>query len=207
MILRAREVLQKVAVRLGRHDAQIEAQALVREHGRLRLALCDDLVDPGKLDEVLDQRRRILRRGDDVEVAHLLLQAANASRLAHLIGGRMLAKDRDDGAHRGESLAEERPMLDLLSRRRQGAEDGLLRLRAEPGQRSQPLGLGRILQLPERGDPELLPDATRRLRPEPREPHELDDVRGNPIAPLGERRDLAVLDDLHDLLLDHLPDP
>ena len=58
VLLRAREVLEEVAVGLGRHDAQVEAQALVGDDRRLRLALGDDLVDPGELREVLDQRGR-----------------------------------------------------------------------------------------------------------------------------------------------------
>ncbi len=40
-------MLEQVAVRLRRHDAQVEAKALVRDDGRLRVALRDDLTTQG----------------------------------------------------------------------------------------------------------------------------------------------------------------
>ncbi len=119
----------------------------------------------------------------------------------------MLAEDRDDGAHRGQRLAEQRLALDLLTRRGERAQNVLLGLRAETAERAQPLGLRRLLQLTQGRHAELLPDSARRLRPEPREVHELDDVGRNAVPPLRQRRDLPVLDDLDDLLLDHLADP
>ena len=205
--LRAREVLQQVPVRIGRNDAEVEPQALVRDDGRLRVPLRHDLVDPRKLREVLGQRGGIARRGDDVEVAYLLLEAADAAGLAHLVGGGMLAQDLDDSTHRRQSAAEQRLLLDLLARRRESAQDVLLGLRPEPGERPQLLGLGGLLQALERRDVELLPDAARGLRAEPRQVHELDDVGRDALLALRERLDLAVLDDLDDLLLDRLADP
>src|SRR5207302_4181720 len=49
VLLRAREVLEQVAVRLRRDDAQVEAQAVVRDDRRLRVALRGDLGDPAQL--------------------------------------------------------------------------------------------------------------------------------------------------------------
>ena len=104
--LGACEVLEQVAVRLGRDDAEVEPQALVGDNRRLRVPLRHDLLDPGELGEVLRQRGRIARRGDDVEVAHLLLEAPNAARLAHLVGSGMLAQDRDDRTYRRQGAPE-----------------------------------------------------------------------------------------------------
>ena len=205
--LGAGEVLEQVAVRLGRDDAEVEPQALVGDHCRLRVPLRHDLLDPGELGEVLRQRGRIARRGDDVEVAHLLLEAPNAARLAHLVGCGMLAKNGDDRPHRRQRATEQRLLLDLLARRRKRAQDVLLGLRAETGERAQLLGLGGLLQALDRRDVQLLPDAPGGLRAEAGEAHELDDVRRDALLPFGERLDLAVVDDLHDLLLDRLADP
>ncbi len=118
VLLRAGEVVEQVAVRLGWDDAEVEAEAVARDDGRLRVALGDDLVDPGQLREVVDERLGVARRGDDVEVADLLLEAAHAARLADFDGGRVLAEDLDDGSHGRERLAEERLALHLLLRRR-----------------------------------------------------------------------------------------
>ena len=46
VLLRAREVLQEVAVALRRHDAQVETQTLPRDDRRLRPALRDHLGHP-----------------------------------------------------------------------------------------------------------------------------------------------------------------
>ena len=75
-----------------------------------------------------------------------------------------------------------------------------------PGERPQLLALGRRLQLRERRDAELAPDPRRRLRAEPRQPHERRDLAGHLGAPLRERLHVARLDDLDDLRLDRLAD-
>jgi len=86
-------------------------------------------------------------------------------------------------------------------------EDLLLALRAETGERPQPLRFGRRLELVERLNAELAPDAGRRLRPEAGQLHEEDDLGRHAGLLLRQRRDLADLDDLDDLLLDRLADP
>ncbi len=116
-------------------------------------------------------------------------------------------KHRDDRLHRGQPVAEQPAAgVRVLRLERERLEDLLLALRAEAGQRAQPLLLGRGLQLVDRRDAELLPDARRRLRPEPRQAHEADDVGRNAALAFRERLDLALLDDLDDLLLDRLAD-
>ena len=63
------------------------------------------------------------------------------------------------------------------------------------------------LQLVERRHAELLPDPRGRLRAEAGQAHEEDDLGRDPVPALRQRVDLAVLDDLDDLLLDRLADP
>ena len=208
VLLRAGEVLQQVAVALGRDDAQVEAKAIVRDDRRLRRALGHHLGDPGQLREVLRQRLRVAGGGDDVEVAHGLLAAARAAGLADPVGGRVLAQHLDHGEQRGQRLAEQRPRRAgrlLLAGGR--LEDALLGLRAQAGQRSQALGARGVLQLGERRHAELLPDLAHRLRAEAGDIEELDHLGRDRLAPLRERLDLAGVDDLDDLVLDRGADP
>ena len=83
-----------------------------------------------------------------------------------------------------------------------------LRLGRRPhaGERAQLLPLRRLLQPGERRDPELPPDACRRLGPEAGQPHEGGHLARNLRAALRERLHVAGLDDLDDLRLDRLAD-
>ena len=208
VLLRAGEVLEQVAVRLGWDDAEVEAEPVVRDHRRLRVALRDDVRDPVELREVVDQRRRVGRGSDDVEVAERLTAAANRAGLGDLHGCWMLAENRDDGEHGRQSLPEEPARLARVFRRLgERLQDLRLGRRAEAGKGAHSLALGRGLQLVQGRHPELLPDPARRLRAEPRQPHELDDLLGDQRLPLGQRLHLAELDHLDDLALDRGADP
>jgi len=57
-------VLQQVPEALGRDDAEVEAEAVVRDDGRLRRPLRRDLRDPLQRREVVDERVRVGRGGD-----------------------------------------------------------------------------------------------------------------------------------------------
>ena len=59
----------------------------------------------------------------------------------------------------------------------------------------------------QRRDAEVLPDPARRLRAEPGQACERDDVRRDDALVLRQRVHLAVVDDLDDLALDRLADP
>ena len=113
----------------------------------------------------------------------------------------------DDRLHRRQPSAEQVAVglraLRLVCER---GEDLLLALRPETRERPQPLALCRGLELVERLDAELTPDAGRGLRAEPGQLHEEDDLRRDALLVLRERFDLAHLDDLDDLLLDRLAD-
>ena len=85
-------------------ETEIEEQAIVGEHSRLRRTLGSDIDHPLELREVIDQRRWILGGRDDVEVAESLLPAACAARLRHLHRGRVLTENGDDRKERAEPV-------------------------------------------------------------------------------------------------------
>src|SRR5579859_4329501 len=207
VVLRPGEVLEEIAERLGRNDAQVEAVAVARDDGRLRVALRRDVDDPAQAREALRQVGGVRRARDDVEVAVRLLAAAHRPRLRDVEGRGQLTQRRDGRLHRGQPRAEQvAARLRTLGLERERGEDLLLALRPKPGERPQLLPLGRRLELVERLDAELAPDARRGLRPQTRQLHEEDDLGRNPGLLLRQGLDLAELDDLDDLLLDRLAD-
>jgi hypothetical protein len=84
-------VLEDVPVALGRHDAEVEAEALVPDHRRLRVPTGDDLGHPRPFAERRDHGRRFCGRRDQVEVANRLTPAADAACLGDGDGGLMSA--------------------------------------------------------------------------------------------------------------------
>ena len=168
VLLRAREVLEQIAVALGRDDAEVEAQALVRDHGCLGVTVGDDLEHPGQPDEVGRQRRRIGRCRDHVEIAERLATAARAPGLGHVDRGRVRTQCLDDLAHDGQPDPQQ-AAAGLVASLALGQRFQDLRLGApaDPGERPQPLPLGCGLQLRERRHAELAPDPGRGLRAQP----------------------------------------
>ena len=179
------------------------------DHRRLRVAARDDLGDPVAVAERGDERRRVARRRDEVEVAHRLAAPADAARLGD--------GESPPGARRARRRRAARPEAPVASRRRSSASSptpassafrifSSLRAPIPERSRSRP-ALGGRLQPVERRDPELRPDPRRRLRADSGKPQEVDDTGRHEAASLRERVHLAVLDDLDDLVLDRLADP
>ena len=104
VVLRAREVLEQAAVVLGRHDAQVEPEPLLRHDGRLRVAVGGDLEHPRQLDEVREQRGRVGRGRDHVEVAEGLASPPHAAGGRDLDRRRVRAERLDDVAHDRQAL-------------------------------------------------------------------------------------------------------
>ena len=200
-------MLEEVAERLGRDDAEVEAETVARDDRRLRVPVRGNVDDPAQVREVLRQLGRLGRARHDVEVAERLLPAPHRPGLRDGYGRRQLPQRRDDRLHRRQACAEQvPPRLGALGLVCERGENLLLALRPKAGQRPQPLGLGRGLELVEGLDAELAPDAGRGLRPEPRQLHEEDDLGRDACLLPRQRLDLAELDDLDDLLLDRLAD-
>ena len=207
VVLRAGEVLQEVPERLRRDDAQVEAEPFARDDRRLRVALRRDVGDPPQACELLRQLGGIGRARDDVEVAERLLPPPHRPGLGDRDRRRQLAQRSDYRLHLGQAATEQVAVgLRALGLVRERGEDLLLALRPEPRKRPQPLRLGRRLELVERLDAELVPDAGGGLRAETRQLHEEDDLGRDAGLLLRQRLDLADLDDLDDLLLDRLAD-
>ncbi len=203
--LRAREVLEQIAVAIRRDDAQVEPEPVVRDDRGLRLALRLDLGDPVQAREVVRQRDGIVGCGDDVEIANRLCPAADRAGLGDLVARGMLTEDLDDGLDRRKRHGQQRSLL--LRLLVECLQDPLLGLRPEPGQGPEAFGLGRLAQLVERRDAELLPDPARGLRPERGQAQELGHAGGDLLLAPRQRLDLARVDDLDDLALDRLADP
>ena len=209
VVLRAGEVLEQAAVVLGRHDAKVEPEALLRHDGRLRVAVRRDLEHPRQLDEVREQRRRVGCGRDHVEIAERLAPAPHAP------GGRDLDRRRVR-AERLDDVADDRQALGRAGRA--APAPGRSPWRAPRGSRSSlfapspcrvpdALLLGGLAKAVERRHPELAPDPGRRLRAETREAQELRHLVRHLRAPLLERGHLAGLGQLDDLRLDRRADP
>ena len=169
MVLRAREVLEHVAVALGRHDAEVEAESVVSDDGRLRVATREHLGHPVAGTERRDERGGVARRRDDVGVLHRLPSPANAARLRDGERRRVSGESVDHPSHRRKRPREQVPFLGSV------ADAGLERLQdlllapcAHPGELPEPALLRRGLQAVERRDAELHPDARCRLRADTR---------------------------------------
>src|SRR5262249_43925035 len=112
------------------------------------------------------------------------------------------------GAEPRKDVAEQRAPGALGGLRlRESGQDLLLGLDAETAEVAQPVGFGRLAQLVDGRDPELLPDPSRRLRPDPRHAHDPCALYRPPTLPLRERVDPAFVHALDDLPLDRPPDP
>ncbi len=77
--LRAGEVEDRGPVLAGRHDAQVDLEVVVGEHGGLRLAPADDLPDAGQAGEGVHHRCRVAGGDDDVDVSDRLPEPAQAA--------------------------------------------------------------------------------------------------------------------------------
>ena len=165
-----------------------------------------------RLDEVeraqrLDERRRIVGRGDDVEVLDRVGQAARAAGDLDALGRRVGAQLLDDRLAGLEGAVEQDPDPRRVGdARRDRLEHLLLELRPEPLDATQPLSFGGRAQRVDRVDLELLVEAPRALGAQARQPHHRDDARRVLGAQLLGRRDRAGLDQRDDLLLERRAD-
>ena len=165
----AGEVLEQVAERLRGDDPQVDRDPVV--------GLGPHPVRPRRPGggdqrvgrEVLGQRRRLGRGRDQVDVLAGLGPAAGRAPDLDPVGRRVIAKRRHqlfgDRADRGEQKPARAlaGLAEALHRR----EHVFLDLRPEPADVADPLVLGRLLQLLQGRDPELVVEAAGGFRPRP----------------------------------------
>ena len=193
--LGAGEVVERGAEGLGREHPQVGLQSGLEPHRGLGGSLRENLGDLGEPREGVNDRRRVLRRDEEVEVADRLLATPEAS-------GRLGAQDARDPAQPGqervgvlERAVEWRPpapppvVLD-------GAEDPLDPRRPHARHVQDAPAPARVLQPVDVGHAELLPHAADRLRADALEPEHLEDAVGN-LGP--EPRVLPALAGVHEL--------
>ena len=202
-------MLQQVPVALGRDDAQVEAQPVVRHDRRLRRALGGDVDHPGKRDRsgrrapagsvavAMMSRSRTVSRMRRAEPASDTSTEAGCS-------AQLLDRPPQPRQGRTEQRARAAPRRPAAAQR---LGDLLPRCPRRSGVPAELSRLGGRLERRDRRDPELLPDPPGRLRPEPGQPHERRDLGRHLRLALRERVHLAVVDDLDDLALDRLSDP
>ena len=211
VLLRAGEVLQQVAELLGRDDPQVDARSRCGSGpgAPSRPGLPASAIS-GCSARRAASARRLARGGDQVDVLAGLGPAPRRAGDLDLVGGGVLAQRRRPAPRRPRSTSESRrrspapSVAEPLERRRARSPRPS---RPRPlTSRSSPL-LGRLAQLLERGDPELVVEPPRGLRAEAGDPRHLDRVAGNFSFSFTAGRDLALVEQRDDLLLERLADP
>ena len=165
VLLRARQVLEQVPEVLGRDDPQVDADPVVRDRPRPRLARRVRLGDQRQRAEGLRERTRVGGGRHQVDVLARVGPAARAAGDLDALGRRLLAQRVPQRLRDLKRLGEQE--LRLRAAVLAGGEcqqDALLRLRAEALELADALPLRRRLQLLERSDPKLVEQPARTLR-------------------------------------------
>ena len=205
--LRAREVLQQVAVALGRHDAQVELDAVVREHRGLGGAVAEHLGDERLLDQPAPSApgpsvaAAITSTSPTVSARRRSEPASSARSQAGCArsGSSTVRASSSAWSSRKTRLRGAAPASSCAS--------SCCSLRSpKPGLALQAALARGDLELCQRRDAELLPQAARGLGAEARETDDLDEALGDAPAQLLERRHGARLAELADLRRDRVAD-
>ena len=160
----------------GRHDHQVGLWSAHQPDGSLVAAPVDDRIDHAQRREGVDQDRRLVRLGQEVEVADRLLSAAErAGRLDRAHAGRS-----GQQVHQGgqdllgiiEAHAVE-PLIELGD----PVEDERLGPARHPAQVADPAGLGGMPEVLDRLDAEIRVELPHGLRTEAGDPQQLDQAR------------------------------
>ena len=205
--LRSGEVLQQVAVRLRRDDAQVHLHARVRHDRGFRVTAARDLLHPGALAEPRGQGGRILGCRDQIDVADRLGPAPQRPRLVGAHAGGMGAQRLQHLRRQLECVLEQQHRLARGAAGIDGGQD--LRLFPLPHAREVahqpvPRSLGEVV---ERADLELLVQQPRGAGADAGQPHHVDQPDRPAPLQLGERLHRAGRTYLIDLLGDRAADP
>ena len=165
------------------------------------------LGDQGMIGELGRERRRIACGGDDVDVLAGVGPAPRRARQHDLLRGIAGEQSVDELRSGLADVPEETTLLRALRlHAAQLREHVLLELRPQALQSAELSRLGGRLQLLERCDPGLVVDTTDRLRADPGNPRQVDEGGGELLLQLPGGRDLALVEQGDDLLLDRVAD-
>ena len=205
---RAGEVLEEVPEVVFRDDSQIEPHPGVGEHLRSAVTARPLLGDKGVLAERLDQRRRVRGRRHQVDVLAGLGPAPRRAGDLDPARRRVLPQRLGDLAGDRENVREQPPVgvLSCVRHRLERRQHVLLHGGTEAPELADLALLGSRPETLEVLDPELVVEATRGLRPEPRDPGHLNQRGGELLLQLLGRGDAAGLDQGDDLLRQGLAD-
>jgi hypothetical protein len=160
VFLRTREVEQGGAERPRGDDPQVDLQATVDDDRALRVSAREHALDGRGAGEDLEDRRGIVARHDDVDVADRFLVAPQAARDLDLRDAGLRAKVLHHPRRGRPRLMEKgapRPLLERGDR----AEDVLLGLRLDLRELLEPVVFRGFLELFDRGDLQMVVDGAR----------------------------------------------
>ena len=149
----------------GRHDHQVDLGPAHELHGRLVAAAVHHAIDPTEVREPIHERARRRGLGEDVEVADRLAPAPEGSRglePGDAVDRAQLVHDRLDDLACAAEQQSPRLRLERLDSR-QDRRLGPLR---EPADRAQVTSLGRVAEVFEILDAEVLVQLPHRSRPD-----------------------------------------
>ena len=207
VLRRPAEVLEQVPVGVGGDDPQVDSDPVLG--GDVGTALTGRR--SGDHERVVHERLRECDRvaagRDQVDVVAGLGAAPRGAGHLDGLAGRMVTQVRGDLLRDRQNLRQQqalgRPPVGEFPER---GQDVLLGLRAKPLDLADPLCLGRLAQVVEVGDTELVVEAPCGLRAHSRHPRHLDQRRRELPLELRGRGDLARVEEGHDLALERLPD-
>ena len=208
MVLRAREVLEQVAVALGRHDPQVDPEAPGAVTTVAFVVPRATTLEPtGSPTKCADQRRRVRGGGDQVEIAEALAPPPHAARFGDAIAAGCARSSSTSSRTTGSPEPSSPRGLADRPRRPPAPAAPSPRSSAPNPEKSRSRRASAALARPA----SVVIPSSDQIRaavfgPTPGSRMNARRPR-HPLPPAGEGMHLAVLDHLHDLLLDRGADP
>src|SRR5438309_8269523 len=205
VLLRTGEIEERRAERPGRHYPQVDLQSTVDDDRALRIASRKHALDAGGPGEDLEDRRCVVARDDDVDVADRPLVAAQAPGDRELLdaglGSQVIGHRR-----RGRARLMQERSAGALLQRGDRSEDVLFGFRLDLGKLLQPMLLGRFLELLDGRDLQVVVDDPRSRRADARYAQQRQETGRDRCLELRVTLRPAGRDDLLDRLADRRAD-
>src|SRR5579859_899617 len=166
------------APRLWLADHEVHLRAVAQDHARLVAARCEHAVDRWQGVEGRDERLRVVRRREEVEIADRGASPAERTRRLQPSNPRHVAQPGEQLADQLVGVVEQEPGAALLDPR-DSLEDALLGAGGEALEATQLPLLGGGAQLLDRADAELVVQQPDRSRTDAADPQHLEQPTGN----------------------------